>query len=148
MHYPTFMVQWGIASTLPRKQTNEIRTNIPDDDPAVAGMSNTVGMVSLAKAVGPHTRTAPLFINIPQIMHFSTVKDMYTLFATVMQGREVFVSGTYVVSSQSCPRAIDVRKWRQSLDVTTLSHDRDHERSCWKSCWRSSISTPHLVITP
>mmetsp|Transcript_36759 Transcript_36759/g.41510 ORF Transcript_36759/g.41510 Transcript_36759/m.41510 type:complete len:181 (+) Transcript_36759:106-648(+) len=64
---PGFMVQWGIA-------------NIPDDNPVVAGMSNTVGMVSLARAVGPHTRTTQLFVNIPQIMRFFRQSRIFTPF--------------------------------------------------------------------
>jgi len=85
---PNFIVQWGIASN--PTETNKWNTNI-EDDPLVAGLSNTVGMVSFAMA-GPNTRTTQIFVNTADNAFLDS--QGFTPFAKVMQGMEIFMSGS------------------------------------------------------
>jgi len=85
---PNFIVQWGIASN--PTETNKWNTNI-EDDPLVAGLSNTVGMVSFAMA-GPNTRTTQIFVNTADNSPLDS--QGFTPFAKVMQGMEIFMSGS------------------------------------------------------
>ncbi len=81
---PDFMMQMGLAAD-PALNSEWSNKRIPDD-PMIAGISNTEGMVSFAMA-GPNTRTTQFFINFKDNSFLDG--QGFSPFAKVVEGMDV-----------------------------------------------------------